>query len=125
MTTERHDAGRAFILREGRLLERRLAETIFDGASPAGAIDVLRGYRNDDGGFGHGLEPDTRCPASLPIYVERALDAFIAAGVSDDPMIGAACDWLARRGGPGWRGAARLPGHRALSPGRPLDGLDV
>ena len=95
MTTERHEAGRDFIRREGRLLERRLAETIFDGASPAGVIDVLRGYRNADGGFGHGLEPDTRCPASLPIYVERALDAFIAAKVSDEPMIAEACDWLA------------------------------
>lgn len=95
MTTDRLSAGRAFIAREGRLLERRLVETIFDGASPTGVIDVLRGYRNADGGFGHGLEPDTRCPASLPIYVERALDALIAAGVSDEPMIAAACDFLA------------------------------
>lgn len=100
MTTERLAAGRDFIVREGRLLERRLLETVFDGASPAGVIDVLRGYRNADGGFGHGLEPDTRCPASLPIYVERALDALIAAGVSDEPMIATACDWLAVVAGP-------------------------
>jgi hypothetical protein len=95
MTTDRLASGRAFIVREGRLLERRLLATVFDGADAGGVIDVLRGYRNADGGFGHGLEPDTRCPASLPIYVERALDAFIAAGVRDDPMIAAACEWLA------------------------------
>jgi hypothetical protein len=29
-------------------------------------IDALRGYRNPDGGFGHALEPDLRCPASQP-----------------------------------------------------------
>jgi hypothetical protein len=95
MTSDTFAAGRDFIVREGRLLERRLAETVFDGASPDAVVDALRGYRNADGGFGHGLEPDTRCPASLPIYVERALDAFIAAGAIDDPMIATACDWLA------------------------------
>jgi hypothetical protein len=88
-------AGREFILRNGRLLERRVFATVFEGAPADGVVDALRGYRNPDGGFGHGLEPDTRCPASLPIYVERALDAFHAAGVNDDPMIPAACDWLA------------------------------
>jgi hypothetical protein len=95
MTRDILELGRGFLLREGRLLERRLFQTIFEGADPAGAIDVLRGYRNPDGGFGYGLEPDTRCPESLPIYVERALDAFIAAGVHDDPMVGNAVDWLA------------------------------
>ncbi len=58
-------AGREFILRQGRLLERRLFATCFEGAPATGVVDVLRGYRNDDGGFGHGLEPDKRCPASL------------------------------------------------------------
>jgi hypothetical protein len=88
-------AGREFILREGRLLERRLFTTVFEGAPPAGVIDALRGYRNPDGGFGHGLEPDKRCPASLPIDVEVAFDALLAAGTTDEPMVSAACDWLA------------------------------
>ena len=67
-------AGREFILREGRLVERRLFATIFEGAPGSGVIDALRGYRNEDGGFGHGLEPDKRVPASLPIDVETAFD---------------------------------------------------
>jgi len=65
-------AGRTFILRQGRLLERRLLAACFEGGPAAGVVDALRGYRNDDGGFGHGLEPDKRCPASLPIDVEVA-----------------------------------------------------
>jgi hypothetical protein len=95
-------AGRAFLDREGRLIERRLASVLFDGADPSGVVDAVRAYRNPDGGFGHGLEPDKRCPASLPIDVECALDILIEAGGavdwSSDGGVGGlvlgACDWL-------------------------------
>ncbi|MDR2988445.1 MAG: hypothetical protein LBV34_26785 [Nocardiopsaceae bacterium] len=89
-------AGRDFILRQGRVLERRLFATCFEGAPPAGVVSALRGYSNDDGGFGHGLEPDKRCPASLPIDVEVALQSLVAAGTTDDQLVGAACEYLAK-----------------------------
>ena len=89
-------AGRDFIRRQGRLLERRLYATCFEGAPAAGVVDALRGYRNDDGGFGHGLEPDKRCPASLPIDVEIALQALVTAGTTDEQLVGGACDYLAK-----------------------------
>jgi hypothetical protein len=57
---------------------------------------VLRGYQNDDGGFGHGLEPDKRCPASLPIDVEFAFQALAAVGAVGPEMLQRACDFLAR-----------------------------
>jgi hypothetical protein len=88
-------AGRAFLEREGRLIERRLAATLFDGAPAAGVIDTLRGYRNPDGGFGHGLEPDKRCPDSLPVDVEGAFEIMLVAGAVDEAMVLFACDWLA------------------------------
>lgn len=92
-------SGRDFIDREGRLVERRLAMTLFDGADPAGVVDALRAYRNADGGFGHGLEPDKRCPASLPIDVECAFEALVVAGpgvaaAGGAELVGDACDWL-------------------------------
>ena len=89
-------SGREFILHEGRVLERRLFATIFDGASAEGVIAALHGYRNADGGFGHGLEPDKLCPESLPIDVEIALQAMVAAGSVDMPMVTGACDYLSR-----------------------------
>jgi hypothetical protein len=95
MSTHDHDAGRLFILREGRVLEQRQAAAIFDDGPVSGVIDALRGYRNPDGGFGHGLEPDKRCPASLAIDVEMALSAMIAVGAVDDEMGRRACDFLA------------------------------
>ncbi|MEV6284246.1 hypothetical protein [Kribbella sp. NPDC051770] len=86
--------GREFVRRDARLLERRLFSVLFEDGDPAGVVDALRGYRNADGGFGHGLEPDKRCPDSTALDVETAFDAMIAAGVRDEELIGGACDWL-------------------------------
>jgi hypothetical protein len=110
-------AGRAFLDREGRLVERRLAATVFDGADPAGVIDAVLAYRNADGGFGHGLEPDKRCPDSLPIDVEAALDILLAAtsapgGASLNlrSIAAGACEWLATVAEPGGAVPFALPG---------------
>ncbi|MDQ1518651.1 MAG: hypothetical protein QOE80_4481 [Actinomycetota bacterium] len=113
MTTDIFTAGRAFLQREGRLLERRLFATAFEGAPPSGVVDALRGFRNPDGGFGHGLEPDKRCPDSLPIDVEGALEALLVAGPAavDEatPMVLAACDWLGRVAAPDGAVALSFP----------------
>jgi Prenyltransferase and squalene oxidase repeat len=100
-----------FMLSQARLLERRQFATIFLGQPAARVVDALRGYQNDDGGFGQAMEPDTRCPASLPIYVEVAFQALAAAaGAGHGPasdgaaefgaayagMVERACDFLAR-----------------------------
>src|SRR5437588_625353 len=68
---------REFTLANARLLEQRAFATLFEGAPAQGIVDALRGYQNEDGGFGHGLEPDKRCPASLPIDVEALLRVAI------------------------------------------------
>ncbi|WP_426561157.1 hypothetical protein ACPPVT_13775 [Angustibacter sp. McL0619] len=100
MTRDVLGDGRAFLDREARLIERRLAGVLFDRAEPDGVIDAVRAYRNADGGFGHGLEPDKRCPASLPIDVECALEILWQAGAAGsaapaihDLVVGAR-DWL-------------------------------
>jgi len=85
-----------FLLKEARLLERRLFATRFLGQPASAVVDALRGYQNEDGGFGHGLEPDKRCPASLPIDVEIAFQAMAAAEAADAAMVGRACDFLGR-----------------------------
>ncbi|MEU4190311.1 hypothetical protein AB0E69_00280 [Kribbella sp. NPDC026611] len=87
-------AGREFVRREARLVESRLFETVFEGADAQGVVDALHGYQNPDGGFGHGLEPDKRCPDSLALDVEVAFDALIASGARDDDMVRRAVDWL-------------------------------
>ena len=71
-------------------LSRRLARR--------GVIAALRPYANDDGGFGHALEPDLRGAAIQPEPVEVALRILAetdGGAALLDPMVGAACDWLA------------------------------
>lgn len=88
-------AAERFLHAEGRLLELRLFEACFTGGRPEAVADALRGYRNADSGFGHALEPDTRCPDSLPIYVEVALRTLAEAGAEAPDLVGPACDYLA------------------------------
>jgi hypothetical protein len=83
------------------LLEHRLYATLFEGAPASGVVEALRGYQNEDGGFGHGLEPDKRCPASQPLDVQVALETLVAAGTSDAAMLQRACDYLAAVGSDG------------------------
>lgn len=99
-------AGDRFLLNQARLLERRLFATCFLGQRAARVVDALRGYQNDDGGFGHALEPDKRCPASLPIDVETAFAALATAGTVDHEMVTRACDFLARVAGEADAGGA-------------------
>ncbi len=88
------EAGRAFLHAQARLLERRVFACRFEGASPQGVVEAVRGYRNDDGGFGFALEPDLRAPTSQPIFVEIALQAMYGAGAFDSDLLQGACDWL-------------------------------
>jgi len=88
-------AAEQFLHERARLLDRRIFEARFQGIAPARVLDALRGYRNDDGGFGFALEPDLRAPTSQPIFVEIAFQAMHEAGARDDDLLGGACDWLA------------------------------
>jgi hypothetical protein len=94
--TDAFAAADRFLLNNARLLERRLFATCFLGQPGQHVVDALRGYQNDDGGFGHALEPDVRCPASLPIFVEMAFQPLATVGAADDEMVRRACDFLAR-----------------------------
>lgn len=107
-------AGREFIYRQGRVLEQRLFATIFEGAPAQGVINALRAYQNEDGGFGHGLEPDIRCPASLPIDVEMALLAMVLAGQGDPEMLRRAGDFLAQVADSAAAGGAVPPAHPVI-----------
>ena len=98
MTAPRVDDARRFLDAEGRLLERRCAAAVLDGASPKGAVAALLGYRNDDGGFGHGLEPDKAAPGSQPLDVEVALKVMDLLGDVDGEVVTEACRFLGRLG---------------------------
>jgi hypothetical protein len=92
--SDRFAAARDFLHRDGRVLEQRLFAALFDGAPAQGVVDAVLAYRNPDGGFGHGLEPDKRCPDSQPLDVSFALETLAAAGAREPELAARACDFL-------------------------------
>ena len=59
------DRAEKFIYNNARLLERQLFAYHFKGGSREQVLTALRAYQNEDGGFGHALEPDIRCPDGI------------------------------------------------------------
>ena len=88
------DAAADFLARHARVLDKRVFERLFGDSAAAPVRDAIAAYRNDDGGFGHGLEPDCRTAASLPAAVEMALRLMDLAGAWDERLVKDACDWL-------------------------------
>lgn len=68
---------------------------LFADGSAELVIEALRGYRNPDGGFGHGLEPDLRCPSSQPVPTLYALEILSEAGDLDGEIGREARAWIA------------------------------
>ncbi|MEF3305707.1 hypothetical protein [Paenibacillus sp. GYB003] len=85
---------RSFMLTHARLLERRLFEVRFEGQSPVVVGNVVRAYQNDDGGLGHALEPDIRCPESQPLLTSFGLGALEEAGYRDVGFAASICNYL-------------------------------
>jgi hypothetical protein len=67
---------------------------LFLGGPSEPVVAALGGYRNDDGGFGHALEPDLRCPQSQPAHTLSALEVLHEAGRSDGEPVRGATAWL-------------------------------
>lgn len=93
-------AARNFIYANARLLEQRVFATLFDGDDVSTVVAAVVAYRNADGGFGHGLEPDKRAPASQPLDVEIALERLAMVGAQAHDLVASACDWLASLAAP-------------------------
>ena len=56
-----------FIMEQGRTLDQKRFEFHFENGTADAVLAALSSYQNDDGGFGHSLEPDIRTPASSAI----------------------------------------------------------
>jgi hypothetical protein len=84
-----------FLAGHARVVDRRVYERLFRGGTARPVKDAVAAYRNEDGGFGHALEPDCRASASQQAAVEMALRLLDVADAWDDGTAMAACDWLA------------------------------
>ena len=89
------EAAIQFIESNARLLDRRCAAVLLADGPLEPVLTALKAYQNADGGFGHALEPDIRCPNSQPAATLVALEVLADVGASTDPMVGQAVDWIA------------------------------
>jgi hypothetical protein len=83
-----------FMAAHARLLDRRRFDVLARGASPEGALAALEAYRNPDGGYSWGLEPDLRDTRSQPGPALHAFEVFEDVAPVTSPRAVELCDWL-------------------------------
>jgi hypothetical protein len=109
-----------FLTTHARLLERGRLELLFEHEGGVERVlSTLAAYRNPDGGFGWGLEPDQRAPSSQPA---GAYQGFVVLGevaeidaAAASPLAVGLCDWAQTAALPGGALPFSLAG--AASPG--------
>jgi hypothetical protein len=82
-----------FMRTHARLLDRRRFELLFGDGSADAVLAALSAYRNPDGGFGYGLEPDLRSATSQPGAALHAFEVFADVGPETSEMAVRLCDW--------------------------------
>jgi hypothetical protein len=90
------DAASDFMAAQARLLDRRRFDVLVRGASPEGALAALEAYRNPDGGYSWGLEPDLRDTRSQPGPALHAFEVFEDVAPVTSRRAVELCDWLER-----------------------------
>jgi hypothetical protein len=84
-----------FLASSARVLDRRRFDLLVGEGDPAAVLAAVEGYRNLDGGYGWGLEPDLRSRTSQPGGALHAFEAFADAAPATTPRAVELCDWLA------------------------------
>ncbi|MFI9247768.1 hypothetical protein ACIGXF_35575 [Streptomyces sp. NPDC053086] len=83
-----------FVWLTARVLEQRLFAYRFLNGSPEAVEAALDAYRNEDGGYGHALEPDLRGPVSQPLHTAHALGVLDAVGRCGGQRVERVCRYL-------------------------------
>jgi hypothetical protein len=88
-------AAEAFMAAHARVLDRRRFRLLMGRADPRNVLAALDAYRNPDGGYGWGLEPDLRSPESQPGAALHAFEVLEDIAPVTASQAVALCDWLA------------------------------
>jgi hypothetical protein len=106
-------AAENFIWSTARLVDRHRYALLFGDGPAEQVVEALRGYRNPDGGFGHALEPDLRCPSSQPAPTLYALEVLNEAGACNHELVRGARSWIASIAEPDGGIRSVLPGYES------------
>ena len=95
LSREAFDRSVSFLGTKARPLEHAQVAVHFKGASPEDVWEQLVTFQNNDGGFGHGLEPDVRTPYSSALATGLALRVLRECRCpAEHPMVQGAIDFL-------------------------------
>ncbi|MFF7309485.1 hypothetical protein [Streptomyces sp. NPDC008137] len=83
-----------FVWLTARVLEQRLFAHRFRGAAADPVETALDAYRNEDGGYGHALDPDLRGPVSRPLHTAHALRVLDAVARCAGQRVERVCRYL-------------------------------
>lgn len=80
---------RAWIYKNARAIDLATWKCLFEDGNKDEVVNALMLYQNEDGGFGHGLEPDNWNPSSTPYTTLYAMNLLEQIGFKNDkhPMI--------------------------------------
>jgi hypothetical protein len=95
LSVEAFGRARDYICQHARSLEQARFSYAFEGGSTEAVLDALAPYQNDDGGFGHGLEPDLRLPDSSVLVTTVGLQILREVHTAaDHPLVEGAMRYL-------------------------------
>ncbi|MFJ8751357.1 hypothetical protein ACIREO_18790 [Streptomyces sp. NPDC102441] len=83
-----------FVWLTARVLEQRRFAHLFLEGSADSVETALSAYRNEDGGYGHALEPDLRGPVSQPLHTAHALSVLDSIGRCGGLRVERICRYL-------------------------------
>jgi hypothetical protein len=89
------NAARAFLVSQGRLLDRHRSDLVMDVGDPDRVLRALDAHRNPDGGYGWSIEPDLRSAGSHPAGALHAFEVIEEIAPASSPHAAELCDWLA------------------------------
>ena len=88
------DNARCFVHAHGELWERALWDHLFENKSVDRVHQCLLVYKNNDGGWGHGLEHDIKAPISNPLMLEFLLVVNRDTGLPMGDVLKGTPEWL-------------------------------
>ena len=88
-------AAAAFLATHARLLDRRRFDLAAGTCGERAVVAALAAYRNSDGGYGWGLEPDLRSTESQPVGALPAFEVFAEVDTAAGAYPTELADWLA------------------------------
>ena len=83
-----------FLAGSARVLDRRRFDLLFGDGAVAPVLAAVDGYRNPDGGYGWGLEPDLRSRTSQPGGALHAFEVFVDVGAAASDRAVELGEWL-------------------------------